>query len=102
MIYDLEQLYTINIHDLRNLAREIGVKAPTSLKKKALIHEIIQIKSGEKQPCVVTKRGRPPKGNGKAEKKAIKSKAINVEKNTKKELIDRILREIERKLYKLL
>ena len=61
MQYDRYQLYEMNIHVLRNIAREVGVNAPTSFKKNALINEIVQISSGKKQPCIPSNKGRPPK-----------------------------------------
>ena len=34
MKYEKEQLEQIHVHDLRGIGRELGVKAPTKLKKK--------------------------------------------------------------------
>ena len=42
MKYEKEQLQQTNIYCLRNIAREVGVKSPTSLKKQQLIDEIMQ------------------------------------------------------------
>ena len=43
-ISDLQQL---RIHELRDLARKMGVNAPTSKKKEVLIEEIVKIMNGE-------------------------------------------------------
>ena len=106
MTYKIEQLYEANIHSLRCIARELGVKAPTTLTKKALINEILQIERGEKQPCAANKRGRPLK-NGLGDSTIKKEKTIRphvacVEETIKKEFISSILREIEKQLNKLL
>ncbi|MBQ4270034.1 MAG: Rho termination factor N-terminal domain-containing protein [Clostridia bacterium] len=56
MKHEKEQLYKMNIYTLRSIARELGVKAPTCLKKQELIEEILQIESGAKQPCEASKK----------------------------------------------
>jgi transcription termination factor Rho len=55
------QLCQIGIYELRTLARDCGVRSPTSKKKDALIAEIIAIQSGELDPVEYrkTRRGRP-------------------------------------------
>ena len=88
MKYEKEELSNIDVHSLRNLAREIGVRAPTSLKKAELIDEIIQIKKGVKQPYTLKKAGRPLK--------------YRIERGSKKELINYILKEIEKNLNNIL
>lgn len=94
MKYDREQLSQINLYGLRSLAREVGVKSPTSLKKQALIEEIILIESGKKSPYKQTKKGRPLK-------KGVEN--VNLSSSgTKKELINSILKEIEKKLNEIL
>lgn len=56
------KLNELNIFALRDLARRMGVKSPTSRKKEELIKCIVDIKSGQSQPIVnKTKQGRPPK-----------------------------------------
>ena len=111
MQYDVFQLYEMDIHTLRNIAREVGVKSPTTLTKKALIDEILQIESGNKQPCMPTKKGRPPKNNGANQKlenekivdeKIVDENAMDLKNNMKKEFIACILKEIEKKLINLL
>ena len=106
MQHDIVQLYEMNIHALRNIAREVGVKSPTTLKKKALIDEILQMESGIKQPCMPTKTGRPPKNDNANQKleneKMIDENAMDLKNNMKKEFIACILKEIEKKLINLL
>ena len=108
MKFSKEQLSEYNTYSLRVIAREMGVKAPTSLTKTALIEEILLIDSGQKSPVKPTKKGRPYKNyleniiiektqtrtDAKQEKEKIEQK--------KKEIIDIILKEVEAKLTKLL
>ena len=51
----------MGIYDLRNYARHIGVKSPTTLKRDELIQRINQIIEGDAPKEVLTKKGRPPK-----------------------------------------
>jgi transcription termination factor Rho len=60
---NFEYLEKMGIYDLRNLGREVGVKSPTSKAKKEIIEEIIQIKTGLKEPAPKSKKGAPPKTN---------------------------------------
>ena len=46
------------LYRLRKIGREVGVRAPTSLNKAALLGEISKILSGDKEPYNTTK-GRP-------------------------------------------
>ncbi len=103
---DFNRYEKINIHSLRNIARKIGVKSPTTLKKKELIEEILLIESGKKPPCA-TKRGRNT--NIRIEDKVIDNEKFLIELNSshvkdriKEELIENILIEIRKKLYELL
>lgn len=45
-----ENYNKLNLHDLRVLGAQIGVKAPSTLKKEQLIKEIIAVERGEKSP----------------------------------------------------
>ena len=100
MRFDREGLEKIGVYDLRNIAREVGVKAPTALRKNELIEEILQIESGKKPPHELSKRGRPSKNSFCS---SIKSTISVSDKNAiKKEFIDSILEEIKRKLYEIL
>ena len=59
---NLSQLENMGIFQLRELAREIGVHLPTTLKKNDLIEKIRGIANGDAEPFVsTTKKGRPPK-----------------------------------------
>ena len=123
MQYERDDLYATKIGILQKYAREIGVKAPTCLTKRALINEIILVQSGKKAPCAPNKRGRPAKNSGKPmiivkketkdnqvhEKKTNENTTIqnvedlvSIEEKLKKEFINRILREMEKKLNKIL
>ena len=98
MEYSLEQLQQINLHSLRVIARDIGVRAPTALTKNALINEIIKIQSGVKKPCVPNKRGRPA-SKCVSEMQIIsspieKANIIKIKQQAKKEFIAQILKEL--------
>ena len=107
MKHEKSQLHEISIFSLRNIARELGVYAPTKLKKNELIDEILTIENGEKQPCTPSKRGRPLKSrieavNTENDKTFFGVISIRVENNIKKEVIDCILKEVEKKLNEIL
>lgn len=55
-----EKLIEYDICTLRILGAKIGVKSPTTLNKHDLINDIIEIDSGELEPCF-SKFGRPSK-----------------------------------------
>ncbi len=59
-----DELEELGIHELRTLARSVGVKSPTSKKRQVLIDEIKQIKSGQVKPQFNTHFGRPVKNHG--------------------------------------
>ena len=60
--FDFNKLNNLRIHELRDFARNVGVKSPTSLKKEEIIEQVLLILSGESQPYVnLTKQGRPAK-----------------------------------------
>lgn len=54
------QLDQLSLFELRNAAREMGVKSPTTYNKGELIDKMISISTGKIAP-VKTNRGRPPK-----------------------------------------
>ena len=101
MKFNRVELDKINIYILRTVAREVGVKSPTSLTKQALIEEILQIQSGIKKPCTPSKRGRPVK-NSLENQNYEGSVSIRDKEAIKKEFIDKILKEIENRLYDIL
>lgn len=56
----------LSIFALRDIARNVGVKCPTILKKEQLIDQIMKIMSGEVVPEIPKSRqGRPPKNRAK-------------------------------------
>lgn len=58
----LSNLEDLGIFQLRELAREVGVHLPTTMRKAELIQKIREVASGESEPFVpTTKKGRPPK-----------------------------------------
>lgn len=58
--FDLEKIENLRIHELRDVAREIGVKSPTSLNRPELVQQIRLIIAGEQKPYFnVRKQGRP-------------------------------------------
>ena len=60
--FSVEKLEELGIFEIRNIAREVGVYSPTTLKKQELIDSIINIMNGKLEPYVrKTKQGRPPK-----------------------------------------
>ncbi len=56
-----EQLDNMNLFVLREIGREIGVKAPAAMKKENLINDIMAIQEGRLEPVAPTKLGAPPK-----------------------------------------
>ena len=58
--YTYESLEKMHLTDLRQIAREIGVKNPTSRTKLILIADIMDIEEGRAKPYFNTGRGRPP------------------------------------------
>ena len=57
----LKEFNNYRIHELRDIARNYGVKSPTSLTKSQIIAELTEISQGKKEPYVNgSKVGRPP------------------------------------------
>ena len=55
-----EELYKLNIHELRDIARQIGVQSPTTKKKEELVSQTLQIVYGEMPRSIAkTGAGRP-------------------------------------------
>lgn len=60
--YAEKEFHKKDIHELRNIARSIGVSQPTSKKKETLIQDILSIMTGETMPEYRNiNRGRPAK-----------------------------------------
>ena len=77
---DKELLKQKSIYELRIIGRELGVKAPTKLKKQVLIHCILERIEGKTQPFI-SNRGRRPL--------IINVNELNLQ-NSKAELIKRL------------
>ena len=61
---DIERnkLLRLGIFELRNMARDLGVRSPTTLTKEVMIEKMLHIIRGEVDPYTPqSKRGRPPK-----------------------------------------
>lgn len=57
-----EALYKLSIFQVRAIAREVGVKAPASLRKPEMIEKIMAISTGKEKPHIrVNAKGRPAK-----------------------------------------
>lgn len=62
MSIEKSALEKLSIHELRDLARQVGVHLPTTMKRDDLSKEIMAIVSGEKEPYKRrSNQGRPPK-----------------------------------------
>jgi len=72
-----EFLENIGIFELREIGREIGVHSPTTLKRNALVKNILDIYQGYVKPIAKNNRGRPVKttGNTKEIVSSVKSQA---------------------------
>lgn len=58
--FNKEYLENLGIYELRALARDVGVKSPTTKKQKELVESILKIQNGEVK-AITTNKGRPPK-----------------------------------------
>lgn len=58
--YNRQHLEQLGIYELRTIARDVGVKSPTSKRHKDLVDCILKIQNGE-QAASSSKKGRPPK-----------------------------------------
>ena len=56
-----EELRALHLSVLREIGREIGVKAPAAMNKDELTSDIIKIQRGALEPVPPTKRCAPPK-----------------------------------------
>ncbi len=62
MLKDVEErLEKLNIYELRQVARVVGVHRPADGKKSRVVEEILGIASGEIEPIEQSHRGAPPK-----------------------------------------
>ena len=96
MGYTKEELERKNVHTLRQIGREKGVKAPSLLKKREIIEQILGVEKGEIAPCFST-GGRPVLDT----ELQIKNKtSINNGKKAKQ--VKRLIREYTAKLLKII
>ena len=78
------------LHELRVLGRKVGVKSVSTLKKQALIDNIIDIANGLKQPAF-NNRGRKPYISTNDKVSITEEKLYLIERlldKTKKEILD--------------
>ena len=66
MAYTVDELKVFNVHELRAIARDVGVRAPTAKKQKELIELILKIQSREIEPYS-SNMGRPVKSGIRSE-----------------------------------
>lgn len=92
-VYTKEQLINTNLHDLRRIGKAIGVKAPSTLKKKQLISQILGIQKGTIAPIFST-FGRPTLGSNNIKKK---KEVSNIEKE-----IDILLSQLKTRIINLI
>lgn len=57
-----EDLKKLNVHELRRIAREVGVQSPTTKTCEQMINDIVDIHEGKLKPFK-SKMGRPPKAS---------------------------------------
>ena len=93
MNYTKEELTKRGVHELRVFAREIGVRAPTDMKKHQIIEEILQVQSGIKEPYFST-AGRPAIKR-KLEIKTPRPSIDKRKKQRKEKSIKRMLNKVE-------
>lgn len=60
--YTKQDLESKSIFEMRALAKEVGVSAPTKLNKADLVDLVFKISNGEMDPPAAPRRGRPKKG----------------------------------------
>ena len=61
IIFTKEILDQLHFSKLREIGRQIGVKAPAGKKKNQLITEIMAVQQNKIKPIPISKRGAPPK-----------------------------------------
>ena len=57
--FSKQELEAKSIFEMRALAKEVGVSAPTKINKAELIDLVLKITNGEMEPPVAPRRGRP-------------------------------------------
>lgn len=92
--YTKQDLESKSIFEMRALAKEVGVSAPTKLNKADLVNLVFKISNGEMEPPAAPRRGRPKKGENTektvetsqntvdaAKSEPQKSEVVKIEKN---------------------
>lgn len=92
--YIKQDLESKSIFEMRALAKEVGVSAPTKLNKADLVDLVFKISNGEMEPPAAPRRGRPKKGENTektvetsqntvdaAKSEPQKSEVVKIEKN---------------------
>lgn len=92
--YTKQDLESKSIFEMRALAKEVGVSAPTKLNKADLVDLVFKISNGEMEPPAAPRRGRPKKGENTektvetsqntvdaVESEPQKSEVVKIEKN---------------------
>ncbi len=59
--FSKEELSDLHYNVIREIGRQLGVKAPAGMNKDDVVDAILKIQSGELKPVDPTKRGAPPK-----------------------------------------
>ncbi len=79
--YTVEELEQKSIFEMRAIAKEVGVPAPTKLNKAELVDLVYKISNGKMDPPVAPRRGRPKKEDAKtAEPKQSQKQETHVER----------------------
>ena len=89
-----EMLEKYSFHSLRDLARSMGVKAPSQLKKDELIFAILDIQNNKTEP-VSTNKGRPPSAN-------IEMVLSSLKREELEKLLDNLYEDFKKKLFNFL
>ena len=89
-----EMLEKYSFHSLRDLARSMGVKAPSQLKKDELIFAILDIQNNKTEP-VSTNKGRPPSAN-------IEMVLSSLKREELERLLDNLYEDFKKKLFNFL
>ena len=97
-----ERLSKKSIYELRIIGRELGVKAPTKLKKQELIYAIIERNLNLVEPYSTT-RGRPPLSAPEKYKNLLQNeKSLSDLKNELVNKIETVLEKAKKEILKIL
>ena len=96
MPYKKEDLEKVNLHELRKLGREIGVKCPSAKIKKELINDIFLISNGKMLPHK-NNNGRPV-----LQVKIEKENSLPLKEKLTEEKLDELLKKLKQEILALL